>query len=122
LERHLDEAWIDADVNTERTRSIERAAIGTAVDRGGFRVPDADREALSLASTQRAEGRIFGLDHILVAVGVADEPDLGHTFDADQKCGRQRAHGPSDLLRCGGHRSRSTTSSRLWAALHRSCR
>ena len=84
-------------------RSLDRAAVGARIHDGGIHAPYAFGEAPRLLATEVAERRIVGLDHVAIAVGVAYEPDLCHTFDSDQKCGLERSHGPGEMCRAVCH-------------------
>jgi len=66
-------------------------------------MPHALAEALRLVASDRAEGRVFGHDHVAIAVRVSHQPDLCHAFNPDQESGLERSHGSGQMLRTGCH-------------------
>ena len=103
VEWHLDEPRIDLDLVGDRACRLERAPKRTRIDGGRPGSFHALRQTLRLGAAERAERWVLGLLHVLVAVRVPDEPDLGDPFDADQERRLERLHGPADLLGPGCH-------------------
>src|SRR5205823_9345767 len=82
LEGHLDQAVVGGWGGVDQLGGLERAPRRAAVDGGVLDVPEALGEPFGLPASGRAEGGIRAFAHTLIAVPMADEPDLCGAVDA----------------------------------------
>src|SRR5262249_42871168 len=102
-QRHLDEALVDVDVVAEHPRGFQRSHVWTRIDGRRISMLDSLRQSFRLLAAESAERWVLGIRHVAVAVAMADEPGLGHAFDADQEGLLEGEHRPCDVVGCGGH-------------------